>query len=854
MSRHSFEDDHDEDDCHPCYRHHEKEDLQCHLSSSSNSSLRPHPFSHASPTFAGSSISYRNRSSLDSNMTTGEEQSPFRVIIVGGNIAGLMLGCFLQLAGIDFVILESGLQDALPRNPIVLGSFVMNLLEKVGLVEEAIANSCPMMAMKFWRASATECESRGHIDFSGAEKRYAYNGRSIEYTELQRILMSNIPPNQILDRQTVVRFTQRPHQVDVQCSDATIHTGTILVGADGYDSTIRQLLYEDLAQLPVTPDQPESFPPSELEPLDTRCCISGSAHLLDSDEDLFPNFYKMDFESLESHVITGADVPFSWWMTLHPSIQKISWLITYDKLRDTSAAATAQPSRDDIHRQELVQDFFEQMRPLLTSLGGRGTLGDLMDRTDPLRIQRFKRSGRLWDTWHYGRVVLMGDACHKLVPYTGQGALQAMLDACQLSIAIRRIYDSTEPIEDAMDIAFHEYFSDRYPHTRDAVLHSREIDKIIGEPHPFRVIIVGAGLGGLLLALQLERSSIDYVIVERNSQALMPMEGGGVIFVQKVVQTLLEKLGLFNRVLDASGLVKEVHVKEFSRATLCRVLHQDVLAITRPELYNILVKQVPPAKLRLGKTVERIEQVEHGVRCYCTEDGSSFAGDILVGADGTYSAVRLHILRQLQSQGALSDSDRLCMQSDSIRLVGQATELDPSAFTVEPSSQHGQRECHTWAVQFPKGNVCWMIDQHLEVPEDCPDLEDLTYHADLVEAMCDQFRALPSAWGPSVPHDVFFRATLPNTIGRLGRETKVYDTWHLGRIVLMGDACHKALPYWGHPLAQAALDSITLHKALQAIAQHQLPTSNIDSILEGYVNERMAEARQALVSSHELHQ
>ncbi|KAG0225385.1 hypothetical protein BGW42_004455 [Actinomortierella wolfii] len=410
-----------------------------------------------------------------------------------------MLGCFLEMAGIDYVILESQLSEGIPRSPIVLGSFGMNLLNEVGLAEETLENSCHMTAMRFWRASATECEARGHLDFTNAESRFAFNGRSIECATLQQILLNRLPRERVLDKQKVVQVTQTPHRVDVKCSDNSIHTGSILVGADGYDSIVRRLLYEGMVNQPPDLLAPSSAmtetqgpplpPPSDLEPLDTRCCISGSTCDLDPQEGLFPDFFQMNPDESDTHVVTGADVPFSWWMTRHPRSKRVNWLIVYDKDRDSSAWHGSHPYRDDIGRPDMLQDFLEQMGPLKTPFGGSGTLGHLIDRTDPQSIRSYKRCEKLFQTWYHGRVVLMGDGNNmwkygnmEMVPFTGQGTLQAMLDACQLSLAIRRIHQSHEPPEVAIAEEFHAYYYSRLEYAQVAVDSSREFANFVGHP------------------------------------------------------------------------------------------------------------------------------------------------------------------------------------------------------------------------------------------------------------------------------------------------------------------------------------------------------------------------------------
>jgi salicylate hydroxylase len=69
--------------------------------------------------------------------------------------------------------------------------------------------------------------------------------------------------------------------------------------------------------------------------------------------------------------------------------------------------------------------------------------------------------------WSKGRVTLLGDSAHAMLPYLGQGAAMAIEDACVLAAAIARHADDFEQ-------ALLVYEQVRMPRARAAVLGSRE--------------------------------------------------------------------------------------------------------------------------------------------------------------------------------------------------------------------------------------------------------------------------------------------------------------------------------------------------------------------------------------------
>ena len=71
------------------------------------------------------------------------------------------------------------------------------------------------------------------------------------------------------------------------------------------------------------------------------------------------------------------------------------------------------------------------------------------------------------ERWSKGRVTLLGDSAHAMLPYLGQGAAMAIEDACVLSAAIAR-YGAD------LDAALLAYERLRAPRARAAVLGSRE--------------------------------------------------------------------------------------------------------------------------------------------------------------------------------------------------------------------------------------------------------------------------------------------------------------------------------------------------------------------------------------------
>lgn len=54
----------------------------------------------------------------------------------------------------------------------------------------------------------------------------------------------------------------------------------------------------------------------------------------------------------------------------------------------------------------------KEVREFLSPIGG--TMGDLIEQTPKDTISRVFLEDKIFETWHHGRTVLIGDACHKV--------------------------------------------------------------------------------------------------------------------------------------------------------------------------------------------------------------------------------------------------------------------------------------------------------------------------------------------------------------------------------------------------------------------------------------------------------
>ncbi|MEQ6290584.1 FAD-dependent oxidoreductase [Vogesella sp. GCM10023246] len=346
-----------------------------------------------------------------------------------------------------------------------------------------------------------------------------------------------------------------------------------------------------------------------------------------------------------------------------------------------------------------------------------------------------------------------------------------------------------------------------------------------------KVLVVGGGVGGMCVAIQLRKQGVAVELVELNPE--WAPDGAGITISGPSLRALRE-VGVVDEVLRRGGHWTHVDICAADGSLLNSVPLAPALGaedmppaggIMRPVLADILATAVREAgvRVRLGLTFEHIEQDDDGVDVRFS-DGSQGRYDLVIGADGVNSKLRQLVLPdfpgpKFSGQGSWRAVVPRTRQNSTI-FMGATTKagLNP----VSPD------ESYLFVLDRREG-------MEFIPPEQWPAmLAELI--AEFGGAVGDIRRGFLD--GTLTHHRIVYRPLAGHMIPA---------PWHRGRLVLLGDTVHATTPH----LASGA--GIAIEGAL-VLAEELGRRHFLDGALTAYAGRHYDRARLVVTASGRMGQ
>lgn len=316
-----------------------------------------------------------------------------RALIIGGGVGGLSAAVALERAGVEVFLFERA-------SELRVEGFGLNLWPNSGraLSEIGLGDAYGRISVSLSRYLTVSSggDIVREVDVSNWRTQYGAPASGVFRRSLSELLMSNIRSGRLHFGHTLVGLSQSRSDVIAHFSNGLSFSGDFLIGADGIHSTVRRLTFGEFSYR-ANPHHGYRW--------------RGLVRLSD---------VNVDGEA-ETEVYGGR----SFFGTLPIGDNAVYWFA----------------SGAGLDNWELFSENFN---------GWQDThVPSVIRMTDPKTIAQTKLEDLASppEAWVRGRVALLGDAAHAMMPDMAQGASQALIDSASLG---RAISTGSVPLMDAL--------------------------------------------------------------------------------------------------------------------------------------------------------------------------------------------------------------------------------------------------------------------------------------------------------------------------------------------------------------------------------------------------------------------
>lgn len=333
-----------------------------------------------------------------------------------------------------------------------------------------------------------------------------------------------------------------------------------------------------------------------------------------------------------------------------------------------------------------------------------------------------------------------------------------------------------------------------------------------------RIVIVGAGIGGLSAGIALKKYGHQVTVYEQ-VQKILPV--GAAISVWSNGVKCLNYLGLAEQTKALGGIMdhlayidglSEQTLTQFSLAPLIEQVGQRPYPVSRAELQHMLMEEFGLEDIQLGVRLTGIQDHDDYIDAQLST-GETVQADLLIGADGTHSLARDYVLGQKVERryAGYVNWNGLIEIDETIAPADQWTTFVGEGKRVSLMPIAGQR-------------FYFFFDVPLAVGLGNDKAEYKSRLKEYFAGWCEPVQKLIDILNPQTTNRVEIHDIDP------------FYTWYKGRCVLLGDAAHSTTPDIGQGGCMALEDAVYLVRALT------VNTHSLEDALARYQQVRSARA------------